>query len=205
MGVIYKATNLINGKSYIGQTKNFEIRKSQHLKAKDNYIFHLALKKYGAMNFEWTILEECKDEELNEKEIYWIEQYDTYNNGYNSTKDGDNADALISWIKNNPEEAKENALNGSKYAQLYNKEHKEKHLKQLASVRQKGVNTVKKRIHCIELDLVFESIADAERWSLTEDNPQHALIHHQHISKVCKGQRHTAGGFHWEYIYKEGE
>lgn len=200
MGVIYKATNLINGKAYIGQTKNFETRKRQHLQAKDDYPFHRALRKYGEENFEWIILEECDNSELNEKESYWIFYYDTYTKGYNATKGGDNADALVSWIKNNPEESKKNALNGLKYAQLYNKNHKEEHLRQLASARENGTAAVKKRVQCIELNLIFDSIAEAERWSMTEENPSGKIVHHQHISKVCKGQRQTAGGFHWKYI-----
>lgn len=200
MGVIYKATNLIDGKAYIGQTKNFETRKRQHLRAKDDYPFHLALRKYGEENFEWAILEECDNSELNKRESYWIFYYNTYRNGYNVTKGGDNADALISWIKNNPEESRKNALNGLRYAQLYNKNHREEHLKQLALAREKGIAIVSKKVRCIELNLIFNSIAEAERWSITKENPSGKIAHHQHISKVCKGQRHTAGGFHWEYI-----
>lgn len=170
------------------------------MRVKDNRVFHRASQKYGEENFEWAILEECEDNELNEREIYWIAYYDTYNNGYNATKGGDNADSLVSWIKNNPESAKKNALNGLKYAQRYNEKYREEHLKQLASVQEKGAAVVRKKIRCIELNLIFNSIAEAERWSLTEENPSRKLIHHQHISKVCKGQRHAAGGFHWEYI-----
>lgn len=86
MGVIYKATCLINKKSYIGQTKNsLKIRKSQHLRARDNYAFHNALQKYGINNFIWEVLEECDNDLLNEREVYWIDYYDTYNSGYNCT------------------------------------------------------------------------------------------------------------------------
>lgn len=47
-----------------------------------------AIHKYGRKNFTIEVLEECKVEELNEKEIYYIEKYNTYNKGYNSTKGG---------------------------------------------------------------------------------------------------------------------
>ena len=200
MGVIYKATNILNGKSYIGQTKNFKIRQAQHLKAKDDYSFHRALRKYGSESFEWSILEECSNDLLDDKEIYWISYYNTYENGYNMTKGGDHADALVDWRKNNPDKVKENALNGLKYANEYHKNHREEHLKQLASVRQKGVDATKKKVRCIEKDIIFDSLADAERWSISEKNDNHKKANHQHISKVCKGQRKTCGGYHWEYV-----
>lgn len=200
MGVIYKATCNITGKSYIGQTIDFERRKQEHLTAKDDYVFHKALRKYGSNNFSWAILEECEDTFLNERERYWISYYNTFKEGYNLTEGGDDAHALVSWIKSNPDKAKENALHGLKYAQQYNEEHREEHLKQLASARQKGVDTVKRKIKCIELNLEFDSIADAERWSQTSDNPNGKICHHQQISKVCSGQRQTTGGYHWQYI-----
>lgn len=93
MGIIYKATNVINNKSYIGYTNNLNKRKSDHLrKAKvgGNY-FHSALNKYGPNNFRWEILYESKDEEfcLTIMEPYLIKTYDTYQNGYNLTMGGD--------------------------------------------------------------------------------------------------------------------
>lgn len=49
------------------------------------------MRKYGIDNFKFSVLEECDKEDLNEKEKYWIEKYDSYNNGYNNTCGGDNA------------------------------------------------------------------------------------------------------------------
>ena len=88
--IIYKATNKINGKSYIGQTtKPLEERIRGHLKSNKNIYFHLELKKYSD-NFEWSILENCSSkDELNIKEIYYIKYYDSFGeNGYNSTSGG---------------------------------------------------------------------------------------------------------------------
>ena len=93
---IYKATNKINGKSYIGQTIDFEHRKKTHLNRRDGYcdpnsIFHKALDKYGAENFEWEILMEVPGKQFaNAMEIEMIRKYGTYKpNGYNLTKGGD--------------------------------------------------------------------------------------------------------------------
>lgn len=201
MGVIYKATCIITGKSYIGQTKrSLEKRKHQHENSSDTYYFHRALKKYGKENFEWVILEECDNTELDTREKYWIQFYNTYEKGYNSTLGGDNANALEEWRKKNPQKAKENALKNLFYANEANKKNKEKHLLQLASARQKGIEKVKKKVKCIELHLIFNSLADAERWSLSQKNPNGKKASHQHISHVCKGSRKTAGGYHWQYV-----
>jgi hypothetical protein len=61
------------------------MRKKDHLKAKDNYSFHVALRKYGQENFIWEILEECENDQLSERERYWISYYNTYYDGYNET------------------------------------------------------------------------------------------------------------------------
>lgn len=89
-GYIYRITNKVNGKSYIGQTRNtVEFRWRQHINAKDNKYFHKAIKKYGVENFKIETLECCNVEDLDSKEIYYIAKYNTFGeNGYNLTKGG---------------------------------------------------------------------------------------------------------------------
>lgn len=87
---IYKITNLLNQKSYIGQSINIEQRIKKHISSKDKYPIHEALRKYPLENFEFSVLEECPKELLNEREEYWISYYDSYKNGYNCTAGGDN-------------------------------------------------------------------------------------------------------------------
>ena len=86
---IYKVTNKINGKVYIGQSVDIGRRWRQHMTAKDDIYFHKAIQKYGVENFEWEVIEQCKKKDLDEREIYWIEYYDSFNKGYNRTKGGD--------------------------------------------------------------------------------------------------------------------
>ena len=43
------------------------------------------MRKYGLENFTFEVLEECDAAALNERELYWIRKYDSYNNGYNAT------------------------------------------------------------------------------------------------------------------------
>lgn len=82
---IYKITNKINGKSYVGQSKNIEERWRHHRSSKLKYPLYLAFQKYGLENFTWEVLEECSILELNEKELYYIKKYDSTNFGYNQT------------------------------------------------------------------------------------------------------------------------
>lgn len=82
--------NKINKKRYIGQTysiKNRFYRHKNELLKNKHHNTHLqnAWNKYGIENFEFIILEYCDIELLNEREIYWIKFYDSFNNGYNQT------------------------------------------------------------------------------------------------------------------------
>ena len=85
---IYKITNKINNKSYIGQSNNINRRFSEHrcINPETNKTLKLAYKKYGIENFEFSVLEECELEELNEREKYWIA---TLKPQYNRTSGGD--------------------------------------------------------------------------------------------------------------------
>lgn len=93
-GFIYKITNTINSKSYIGQTiQNVKERFYQHCatkcsKAVSNMAIHRAIKKYGKSNFTVEVIEEIDSANLNDREKYWIRYYDSYNNGYNFTEGG---------------------------------------------------------------------------------------------------------------------
>ena len=71
--IVYKIENLINGKIYVGQTKQkIEKRIEQHKYSK-NSLIGKAIQKYGLENFHYEIIEVCNsDEELNEREIFWI-------------------------------------------------------------------------------------------------------------------------------------
>lgn len=93
-GFIYKITNKVNGKSYIGQTiQSVKERFYQHCATKCsqailNMVIHKAITKYGKSNFTIEVIEEVESANLNDRERYWIKYYDSYNNGYNSTEGG---------------------------------------------------------------------------------------------------------------------
>jgi group I intron endonuclease len=90
-GYIYKITNIINGKVYIGQTINsVENRFKQHTRKKGCTYLYAAIKKYGKENFKVETIEDVPRELLDEREIYWISFYNSTNKdiGYNIIKGG---------------------------------------------------------------------------------------------------------------------
>lgn len=97
--IIYKVTNFLTKKIYIGKTsKSLDSRKKEHLKnVKSNKKtkFYNAIRKYGDELFLWEILTVCENEEtLNKMEIFFITDYDSFKNGYNSTLGGDGGDTI---------------------------------------------------------------------------------------------------------------
>ena len=112
LGKIYKITNKINGKIYIGQTiKSLEERFQKHCwetTIKDKYHLNMAIKKairkYGKENFTIELIEEVETDKLDEREVYWISFYDSYNKGYNCTLGGQNGATRkysLSWSEEN--------------------------------------------------------------------------------------------------------
>lgn len=94
MGFIYKITNSENSNVYIGQTvRPIEKRFKQHLHDARKYTgsdikLYNAINKYGEDKFKIELVEECSNEELNEREIYWIALYNSFHEGYNTTSGG---------------------------------------------------------------------------------------------------------------------
>ena len=119
---IYKITNQINGHAYIGLSKNCLKRwndhysRSYHPQKQEDYDkpLYKAMRKYGRENFSFEIIEECRREELNTREKYWIKFYNSFESGYNQTEGGDSAphfnkltkeqvDLIIEELKNSTE------------------------------------------------------------------------------------------------------
>ena len=98
MGYIYMIQNKINKKAYVGQTRqkpqdrwkdHINIAKSNSSESKRrSYAIHRAIRKYGVENFDFCILEEVDNYLLDQREIYWIQEKDSYHNGYNETLGG---------------------------------------------------------------------------------------------------------------------
>ena len=91
MPVIYMAVNTCNGFIYIGKTsRSLNIRISQHMRTNSNTYFSRALHTYGFSAFEWDILEEPSESEVNNAERFWIGYFRSINACmYNLTAGGE--------------------------------------------------------------------------------------------------------------------
>ena len=203
MGYIYKITNSINKKIYIGKTvRTVPVRFKEHLdRADENYQSYLynAIRKYGQENFIVETIEEVNDEDINEKEKYWIHFYQSNlkENGYNLTIGGDGNQTIdwkeiyylwdegksikkISLILNISTTAVSRAL--SKYKNYSEKESLKR------GYKEQGI-----AVNQYSLDgkyiKTYDSYIDA-----ANGNP---TIAHS-IGQCCNGKLQTANGYQWK-------
>lgn len=83
---IYIITNSITNKQYVGQSIDILSRWNQHEYSNAKSELYEDIKKYGLINFKFQVLEECSPRVLDEHEYFWINELDTYENGYNNTR-----------------------------------------------------------------------------------------------------------------------
>ena len=138
---IYKITNTINQKCYIGQSINIHSRWSDekerafNVNANEyNKTLSKAIRKYGIEAFSFEIIEECEPFELDEKEVYYISLYDSYYNGYNETLGGQAGKGICIKI------SKENLL--EIYNLLINTSMPQKEIAERFSVGQDVISTI---------------------------------------------------------------
>ena len=216
MAYIYKITNKLNDKCYIGKTElsNPEKRFKQHVsdskkeRCKDRPLYR-AFNKYGVDNFDFQILEET--ENASELEIYYIKKYNSYGrNGYNATKGGDGKrlfdykvieDLIIAGLtaREITEElncGKDTVRNVAKAKQISLSPDKN-NLQLQMEASKKAINQLSLEGKYIQS---FDSYADAARW-LKQNNYSTGAESgiRQKIGLVCNGKRVTAFKFKWEF------
>lgn len=208
MPYIYKITNNINNKIYIGKTVTSIQERWRHHKS-DAYSevhgtkyehrpLYSAIRKYGINNFTIEEVEECSIEELEEKEKYWVEYYGSFKNGYNATKGGDGRayldyDLIVktySELKSVNKTASFLHIDRSSVSRalLATKSYTKEQIKRNANLL--TANAVGQYDQNGNLIAVFPSVTEAEK----------AVPTGRHIGAVCKGKRKTAGGYIWKYI-----
>ena len=203
MKTIYLHRNKINNKVYIGQTIQVSLnhRWINGKGYKTCTYFYNAILKYGWDNFEHIILkqsENCTQDELNNKEKEYIDLYkandSTY--GYNITNGGSTISSNASekaaeWMKEHPEF-------GQARASLmleWQKTHPDEILKIRRENIKKATEARKKRVQCVETGEIFESASEAARKIPGTTQSK--------ICMVCRGQRKTCGGYHWQYVKED--
>ena len=212
MAYIYKITNDINNKIYIGKT-NFSIEKrwKEHLKTYkresiEKRPLYNAMNKYGIEHFHIEQIEETDNPE--EREKYWIEYYGSFKNGYNATIGGDGKpyidyDLVVATYKelksiidtakklNICEDSVKNILE-SKKEKIYSSE------EVIKNKYGKSVNMFDLKDNYIQ---TFSSLREAGQF-LIDNNLSKCKLStiRQHISEVCKGKRKTAAKFKWKFV-----
>lgn len=211
MGYIYKIWNDNNEKVYIGQTTiGIKTRWSQHLYHYliDNTILYRAMRKYGAGSFHIDIIEECENEKLNDREIYWIAYYDSYNNGYNSTPGGT---SLASgnmpkqldkkWIYNLWDQGKSiteiKEITGYSNTSIkdYLTEYQNYSIQE-SIIRGNNKSGKSRRIAVSQWDLSGNFIATYDSIAIAAKQNNISI---QNISACLKKKRQTANNYYWTY------
>ena len=129
--IIYKVTNKVNGKIYIGQTvRTLEQRKWQHLDAAKHGCkthFYNAIRKYGEDNFVFEVIDEASSiQELNALERYYIAKFNCIKEGYNMVDGGNNNVMFLDKVKQKHLESMRSAETRAKISKSmkeYRKEH----------------------------------------------------------------------------------
>ena len=213
MGYIYKIVNDINDKIYIGKTcATIEERFKEHLRdcqvrEKEKRPLYLAMKKYGVEHFTIQQIEQCNDADLELREKYWVDYYNSYFQGYNATLGGDgkllyNHEEILCLLKDGkkPQEIAEKfgccvltvyliaRHNGIK---LVNP------LKEQMLVSKKTVYQYDKQNNFLQ---EFESVNEAARWVI-KNNISKSNINGT-SGKICNcanNKAKSAYGFIWKY------
>ena len=207
MGYIYCITNLINSKRYVGKTtqtpeERFKEHCSDAFKTRcEKRPLYSAFNKYGVENFEVEELEYVEDDsKLEEREIYWIQELQTYgSNGYNATKGGD---GTLIYDHN---EIIELARLGYTVQQIANKVSccKDTIYKVLKAhgvkFRRDGAKLIAQYDLAGNFIQLFWGSNDAQEWLLT-----HGITSNKnakaHIKNCCGGKEKQCYGYIWKYI-----
>lgn len=206
MPYIYKITNKINKKIYIGKTTlTVEGRWKEHCRdyKRERYEkrpLYSAMRKYGIDNFFIEEVEKCDIELLNKRECFWIEYYGSFKNGYNATKGGDGttyADYdLIYQLYLSGKTIKEIGKLTNYCTDTISKA---LHIKGVSTekLQSRAIESISKSVIMIDKNTdkelrVFSSIKEAQRFL--------GINYTTHISEVCKGKRKTCQGYKWKYL-----
>lgn len=213
MSYIYKISNDINDKVYIGKTSTtIQQRFQEHLQAAkrqslEKRPLYNAINKYGSEHFKIEIIEECPIELDCEREKYWIEFYHSYKYGYNATLGGDgkyiyNHEEIAQYLKEHPY-LKETANYFDCSTDLVSIVAKEYHIETFNKgqesfiERRRVINQYNKQEQFIQQ---FNSIQQAAEWLMQ----QHIITTissgvRGHICDVANGKRKSAYGYIWKY------
>ena len=203
--IIYKATNKINGKVYVGQTvRSLSERMAEHARHTET-AFDKAVKKYGLDAFVVEQIDSASDmDELNQKEIYWISFYNSVvPNGYNMCEGGGNTKGFhhSEESKTKMSEAKADSFFGENNP-FFGKTHSEESRQKMSAKRKGMAHMTPESVQKVRASHYTAKVKNVETGEVFSSVKEAALkygLKDTHITRVCKGRRKTTGGFRWEY------
>jgi group I intron endonuclease len=211
-GFIYKATNLINGKIYVGQTtKSLKVRIKSHYDSHKTpkIIFHKALKKYGFENFEWCVIDSANSQnELDIKEKFWIEFYQTYigykhSNGYNATTGGKSGFRFTNDSLNKMSQSQAEWIKTHGHPRgMLNKNHSKETIEKFKIINSRANNGNSKPVVKLDKNGVlikkYDCMRDASD-ELQKELDNYNINAVPHIGNCCKYKNKSAYGYIWMY------
>lgn len=188
--IIYKATCLLNNKSYIGQTsKPLARRQNQHNRSaidKSNFAFHRAIRKYGFDNFKWEVLKTDLDQD--QANFYEIDLIKSLKPDYNMTIGGKGIAGFKHSNKTKNKISKANiGKNSNKPPWMTGKLHK-------ISSKEKIANSLGAK----EFQ-VFKNDKIIGEWLLQSECAKLLGLKQSHISSCLLGRRKSHGGYTFKY------
>lgn len=216
MAYIYKITNNVNSKVYIGKTERsleerFKEHKNNLYKADcDKRPLYRAMKKYGIENFSISLVEKCSNDTVNEREIYWIKYYNSYHNGYNATYGGEgklifDREKIKSALLNNPYPIDIARQFNCSVSLVYDIAHTY-HIPILnkgQKIFQENQKTIYQYDKNFNLINIFNSTTEAGKWCF--DNGKCLTLNsgvRSHIAECANNKRKSAYGYIWTYKQK---
>ena len=199
---IYKITNKVNGKVYIGQSIHIEKRWRQHCKTKDDFSIHRAIQKYGPENFNFEVLLECPAEMLNNWERDMIALYDCISpKGYNLTEGGEgykcSEETRLKMSKASKNRDYYWMRNRYVSAETRQKISNNNCNKDPEVRRRKAMAMRSKYTKILQYDLNDNLIRE---WELISDISKSLNIKSGNIYNVLSGRQKTTGGYKWKFI-----
>lgn len=200
---IYGIHNLKNDKWYVGQAVDIESRWKQHRWALSNgyhYNRHLlrSWNKYSSDSFEFVILETCNQDQLNDREIYWIANLNSTEHGYNRSIGGKGGNGF-KWT-NESKEIFALSRQGDRNP-FYGKQHTDEYKTRMVQLNSGELNPMyghygkdhpkSRKVLCVETGIIYDGLHEAGRQT---------GVHPGNISSCCRGRLKTAGKLHWKYI-----
>lgn len=206
MAYIYKIVNTVNSKIYIGKTYgSIQERWKEHCKdyireSKENRPLYRAMNKYGIEKFYIEPIEEVDTttNNLEERERYWIEYFNSFKKGYNATLGGDGRpyldyDLIVDTYKElqNQKEVAQKLKISVESVRRALRDRKEN----IISSSEIITNQFGARVNQYDLNGVYIKTFPSLSAAAREINTKGI----SHISDVCKGKRKTAYGYKWKF------